>query len=224
MYAKAALVFIFILGLGSCSTVQLNNFKKHAADGDHQWIVAQAVTCNTSTDVCSQLHLIKGEACLHMARTGLAPVDNYTCAADETEQGLALKTSWLEADAQRQYQENLCESLRNLQDLRAGETNARDLTRYLDASQGLYRLAPDSVPALYYLASARLHQVRPMLRNINPASRLPVCNRLKRAVNRVLSMMETTKVTPLPDWHRFADKYQRLVFELGTAMHAAECY
>ena len=188
MCAKAALYFIFILGLSSCSTVQLNNFKKRAAEGDHQWIVAQAVTCNTSTDVCSQLHLIKGEACLHMARTGIAPVDNYTCAADETEQGLALKTSWPEADAHRQFQENLCESLRNLQDLRAGEANARDLTRYLEASRELYRLAPGSVPALYYLASAWLHQVRPMLRDINPASRLPVCNRLKRAVNRVLSL------------------------------------
>lgn len=223
MCAKVVLGFILFLGLSGCSLMQLNKFNKHAADGDYQWIAAQAVTCHTSTGVCSRLHLIKGEACLHLARTGAAPVDNYTCAADETEQGLALKKSWQDADVHRHFQENLCESLRNLQDQGVDEANAQGLTRYLGAAQGLYRLAPESVPAVYYLASARLHQVRPMLRDINPASRLLVCNRLKRTVTRVLSMMETTNAVPLPDWQRFVEKFQRLAFELGEAMRAAEC-
>jgi len=52
---------------------------------------------------------------------------------------------------------------------------------------------------------------------------MPVCIRLKRTVTRVLAVMETARGDTLPDWNRFADNYQRLAFDLGAAMQAAEC-
>jgi hypothetical protein len=62
-----------------------------------------------------------------------------------------------------------------------------------------------------------------MLHDINAATRVPVCLRLRRTVNRVLAMMENARGDTLPDWDRFAGDYQRLAFELGVAMQAAEC-
>jgi hypothetical protein len=50
-----------------------------------------------------------------------------------------------------------------------------------------------------------------------------VCNRLKRTLTGVLSMMERAKQTPIPDWNRFAANYQRLSFDLGSAIRMAEC-
>jgi hypothetical protein len=35
--------------------------------------------------------------------------------------------------------------------------------------------------------------------------------------------METAKHEPLPTWDRFAKRYQRLAFDLGSALHAAQC-
>jgi hypothetical protein len=35
--------------------------------------------------------------------------------------------------------------------------------------------------------------------------------------------METARGQTLTDWDRFADNYERLVFELGTAIRTAAC-
>ena len=52
-----------------------------------------------------------------------------------------------------------------------------------------------------------------MLGNIDAATRVPICIRLKRTVNRVLTAMENARGDPSPDWERFAGDYQRLAFE-----------
>jgi hypothetical protein len=62
-----------------------------------------------------------------------------------------------------------------------------------------------------------------MVIDINAATRVPVCNRLKRAVTSVLSMIEKAKHTALPEWERYAGNYQQLSFDLGTTMRAAQC-
>lgn len=225
LIGRTAPVFylMLILAVAGCATMQLSTFQKHARDGDHDWIAAQAVTCEKTSDVCGQLHLIKGDACFRLAKAGTAPVDSYTCAADELAHGLALNRSWNDAAVHRQFQENLCESLRNLQDLQSGEAATQTLARFVVAAEDLYQLSPESVPAVYYLAKARLRQVQPMILDINAATRVPVCNRLKRSVTGVLAMMETARQSPLPGWDRFADNYQRLSFDLGSAMRAAGC-
>lgn len=212
-----------ILVLTGCTAMQLNTFKRHSASGDHGWIAAQAVRCENASDVCGQLHLIKGDACFRLAKADTGPGDNYTCAADALEKGLALNHSWADAAVHRQFQENLCESLKNLQDRQSTEAAAQTLIRFVNAAEALYQLAPQSVPAVYYLARVRLEQVKPLLLDINAALRVPVCNRLRRSVTKVLSLMETAGGDPLPEWDRFADNFQRLAFDLGAAMRAAEC-
>jgi hypothetical protein len=217
------LCLLLILVLADCTAIQLNTFKKRAADGDHGWIAAQAVVCEKASEICGQLHLIKGDACFRLATAGTAPDDNYACAADELERGLALIRSWTNPADHRQFQENLCESLVKLQDLQSAEAAGQTLARSVEAAEKLYQLAPRSVPAVYYLAWVRLRQAQPTILDINAATRVPVCNRLKRTVTDVLAMMETAGTSPFPDWNRFADNYQRLAFDLGSAMHAAGC-
>jgi hypothetical protein len=214
---------IMVVTFAGCATPQLNTFKKRAAQGDYEWIAAQKVNCLRSSDDCGRRYLIKGDACFRLAKAGTMAADNYTCAAGALAQGLALKQSWSDTATQRQFQENLCESLINLQVLQAGQAAEKTLVRLTRAAEGLYRMAPGSVPAVYYLAKARLHQIEPVLSNMNPTDRVPVCNRLKRTLTGVLSMMERAKQTPIPDWNRFAANYQRLSFDLGSAIRMAEC-
>lgn len=220
---RLALCLVQILVFTGCAAMQLDTFRKRSAAGDHEWIAAQTVTCQTDSDLCGRLHLIKGDACLRLARAGTAPAANYACAAEELARGLALNRSWADAAVHRQLQENLCESLNNLLDLQPAQATSQTLSRYLKAAQGLYQLAPESVPAVYYLASARLRRVRPLLFNLNAADRVPVCSRLKRTVTRVLAMTQAAEADHLPDWERFAARYQRLIFDLGSAMHTAGC-
>ena len=217
--ASLSLILIF----SGCASMQLRQFQKHAERGDHEWIVGQAIACQKASDVCGQLHLIKGAACFRLAKAGRKPAVNYICATDELEKGLALKPSWTDAGAQLYVQENLCESLSNLQALQSGETAERTIDRFVEAAKAFYQLAPEQVPAVYYLSRARLNQMEPILLYINAATRVPVCSQLKRTVTHVLAVMETARGQALPDWSRFADHYERLAFDLGAAMHAADC-
>ena len=218
--AFGLIVFVAFTG---CATNQLNTFKKRAAQGDHEWIAAQKINCLTASDDCSHRYLIKGDACFRLAKADTKAADNYTCAAEALAQGLALKQSWPDPATQRQFQENLCESLLNLQVLQTGRAAENTLVRFSRAAEALHRLAPGSVAAIYYLARARLRRIEPLLSNMNPTDRVPVCNRLKRTLTDVLSTMERAKQTPIPDWERFADSYQRLSFDLGSAIRIAEC-
>lgn len=217
--ACLALIFIF----SGCVSLQLSQFQHHAARGDHKWIAAQAIKCQKASDGCGELHLIKGDACFRLAKTDREPAVNFACAADELKKGLTLKPSWDAVGVQLQYQENFCESLRSLQGYQSGKTAEQTLEQMVEAAKTLYQLAPESVAAVYYLASARLMEIQPMLGDIDAATRMPVCIRLKRTVTRVLAVMETARGDTLPDWNRFADNYQRLAFDLGAAMQAAEC-
>jgi hypothetical protein len=217
--ACLALILLF----SGCGRLQLSQFQRHAERGDHLWIAAQAVPCRKASDGCGQRHLIKGDACFRLAKMGRDPAVHFACAADELAKGLALKPFWEAPGVQLQYQENLCESLKRLQGLQSDEAAEQTLDRLMKAAKALYQLTPESLPAVYYLASARLMGIEAMLKEINAATRVPVCIRLKRTATRVLAAMEIARESTPSDWDRFADDCQRLVFDLGLAMQAAEC-
>jgi hypothetical protein len=210
--------------LAACTSMQLSTFKQHARRGNDAWIAAQEVDCAGRSDDCSWRHLMKGDACLRLAGTGTAPEENYVCAAQSIERGMFLKPAWPDPSIQRQFQEKLCESLLNLPVSQSGAVPLASPDRLAEAAEELHRLAPGSVAAIYYLAKARLMQVQPQLPDIAAVDRLPVCNRLKRTLTGILSMINSAERSPLPNWERFADRYQRLSFDLGTAIRLAECY
>lgn len=206
-----------------CGTLRVHQMQRRAAQGDDAWIVAQSTDCDTPSPSCGQLHLLKGNACLRMAEQHRERITDYACASDELAKAIALTPSWDDLDKQLEVNERYCNALDGLQRLQAGKAADDTRGRLWDAAQNLYQLAPDSVPAIYYISIARLRQLTARISTIDAASRLPVCSRLKRTANQVLSLMETARHERLPNWDRFAERYQRLAFELGAAMHAAEC-
>lgn len=221
---------IFIVCLAStlicpgCSSLKIQQMQSHAARGDFEWITAQTIDCGETSQRCSQLHLIKGDACIHLAESGRQPADNYACAADELEKGLALKPAWEDIGEQLEKQERLCESLQSLQALQSGAVAEQTSDRLMEAAKTLYQLAPESVPAVYYLSLSRWKQVESRLSAIKAADRFPVCSRLKRTATHVLLLMDTASRQPLPDWDHFAERYQRLAFDLGKGMYMAGCH
>lgn len=223
MCTGSVTVLAVICMLAGCAAVQLDGFKKRAASGDYAWIADQAVNCEKASDRCGQLHLIKGDACFRLAKAGTLPDANYACAANELDKGLALRPSWKDASVHRQFQENLCESLRNVENLPVSDPSAQNVDRLVEAAEVLYRLAPESVPAVFYLEDARLKKIQPTLTDLNTARRIPACNRLKRSINRVLATMKTAETEDLPDWPRFAQNYQQLSYDLGLAIKEAQC-
>ena len=160
---------------------------------------------------------------MHQAVHFRSQVTIYACAADELEKGLLLNQTWKDAAEHRQFQENFCESLRNLQDRQSGDTAAQTLKRFVTAAEGLNQLAPDSVPAVYYLAKAHRLQVQPMLIDINPTNRPSVSKQLGDTASAVKSTMESAQSGTLPEWNRFADNYRRLSIDLSNLMQAAQC-
>ena len=218
-----AVALLGSLLLAGCATLQYHRFKQHAERGDDRWIADQVIDCTAGRDVCGQLHLIKGAACLRLARSSQASIERYRCAADELAQGLRGNQSWSPPFVHQQFQEYLCESLVGLQDGQSGEAAAETLERLMEAAKGLYRLAPESIPAIYYLSQARLRLVQLKLPEMAVYDRLPICNRLTRTLMTVLTTMETAKTAEREDWQRYARNYERLAFELGSAVAAANC-
>lgn len=206
-----------------CSSIKLHRFEQRAANGDDQWIVRQNVRCDQASVTCARLHLIKGDACLRLADSDPAPERHYACAADAFEKGLALISSRSGNGSLTQAREDLCRSLLNLGRQQPAEKSDETLSRLSRAAKGLFRSAPESASATYYLACVPLYRAQSMLPDIPPASRTIVCSRLKRSLTRVLSMRGKSKEKPPTDWNRFADKYDRLSFDLGMTMLAAQC-
>jgi len=219
----AAGCLMLMAAFSGCSTLRVHQMQRRADQGDDAWIIAQTIDCDTPSPACGQLHRIKGKACLRLAERGTKPATHYGCASDELAKAMALTPTWDNLDKQFETAERYCDALDGLQRLQSGKAADTTRVRLLDAAQRLYQLAPGSVPAIYYMSIAQLRQLTPRLETLNAAERLPVCSRLKRTVNQVLSLMETAKREQLPDWNRFAKRYQRLTFDLGAAMHAAEC-
>lgn len=226
-FAKRLMVVAGCLMLAAaflgCGTLRVHQMQRRAARGDDAWIIAQSIDCETPSPSCGQLHLIKGNACLRMAEQNRERITDYACASDELAKAIALTPAWDDLDQQLEAGERYCDALDSLQRLQSGKAADDTRDRLWDAAQSLYQLAPDSVPAVYYISIARLRQLSARISTIDAANRLPICSRLKRTVNDILSRMETARHEQLPDWDRFADRYQRLAFDLGAAIHAAEC-
>ena len=179
--ATFAGLLLITLGAG-CSLFEINAFEQHLENGDIAWVARQPVTCEAGTTGCARLHLLKGTACLELAATSSHPLDHLTRATEQLQIGMDLHPAWRDTKDQRTYQKRLCEALERLHTL---QPDAHTLKQFEDAAEELYRLAPGSVAAIYYLASLRLQEATPLLGTLDAGNRLPVCRRLNRALNRL---------------------------------------
>jgi hypothetical protein len=216
-------VLLLLLGLGllvaGCAPAlkQLQGFKQHWSAADYQWIARQDVQCQPETTGCNQLHLIKGDACFRLAKQGQNQTANYTCAADHLEQGIGATKQWTQApiDLHRtQTYENLCESLRNLQDLQQGAAATATGERFLAAAEVFVRLEPEHVGAVYYAAKARFRALQPALFEISDANRTRLCQRLADILSPVEAVMTRAEQQPATLWQRYEAAYRLLKSEV----------
>jgi hypothetical protein len=83
---------VLINGCGG--TKLLKQYKEHAAQEDYAWIVTNDFDCEKKSEVCSQLHLIRGNAHYSLAKQERDEVRNYSLAADHLEEGIKFAEKW----------------------------------------------------------------------------------------------------------------------------------
>lgn len=209
-----------LISAHGCATTELYQFRTHADKGDHAWIAARPVRCDHPSPTCGELHLISGAACFELALAEKAPAGHLACAADALEKGLALYPSAPDAVHYRQL---LCESLRKQLLAMPSPADKKTRNRLTDAARALYRAAPDSTAARYYLASARYQDLNAHAAVMTAATRHMLCSRLKRTMGNVLSAIRSAELTPSPEWAAYAARYHRLAFDLGVTLRQAQC-
>jgi hypothetical protein len=224
LWTLGCLLVILLLQNGCPAPLrQLQAFKEHAAATDFQWIATQEVQCQAETAGCNQLYLIKGDACFRLAKQRRDEVKNYTCAADHLEAGIRLTTQWPQDSLdlnQTQTYENLCEALRNVQDVQQGTAAAATGERLRTAAETFARLEPQHPGAVYYVAKARLRALQPALLQVNDATRPRLCQNVAQLLEPVDAVIAHAAQHPPALWSRYEANYRLLKGELTTVQRA----
>jgi hypothetical protein len=197
----------------------LEKTKKHWSDGDFAWIAEQEVTCQASEEGCNQLHLLKGDACFRLAKQGVDARTSYECAATHLEIGIQQTTNWQLGDLdlnRAQTYENLCEALRQWQDMERGDGANRITQRLLNTAQEFLTVEPENLAAIYFLSSAQFTTLRREL--LHPDDSRALCGKL----NEILQALD--KAMPRAQGTRYEATYYRLRSDVvGAKQTVAGC-
>jgi hypothetical protein len=183
--ALAALALVVGLAFlsGGCAPglKQLDKSKELWAQEDFQAIVAEEARCEPGAEGCNQLHLIRGDACYRVAKQGVDKERNFTCAVAELQEGMRQTTQWefmgLDLNEPQTY-ENLCESLRNLQDLQKGKEARSTGARLLSTAEEFKQSYPEHLAAIYFVSKARFRTLQPALLHADDGNRGELCGRV----------------------------------------------
>ncbi|MBI1925581.1 hypothetical protein HYR99_15175 [Candidatus Poribacteria bacterium] len=219
---------LVFLSLVACRTVieptinpvisDLRQAKEHWKQGDYAWNAAQEISCTESQEGCNQLHLIKGDACFRLAKQAEAENKkpearaHYECAVTHLEIGIQQTTNWQlgELDLNRpQTYENLCEALRNWQDMERGDTANQITQRLLKTAQDFRTAEPGNLGAIYFLNSARFTLLRREL--LQPRDTRALCEKL----NEIIQALD--EGVPRVGGTRYEANYHRLRLDVEGA-------
>jgi hypothetical protein len=195
--------------LTSCSPSirQLQSFKEFAAQGNWQRIAAEDIVCKREDDACSQLHLIKGDACYRLAKQHDNPQKELRCAAEELELGIQWTSDWNSTEVtgnRGQYQENWCESLRLMRSEQTSSTAAIPYNeKMLVCARGFAQISGQHQHvATYFLHNAELAAIRFNIHS--PGS----CQALLRLQEKETAAAEQAALSP------YAHHHQRLLNDI----------
>ncbi len=195
------------LALVACGTVsELEHDKQAASRGDARTLADQSLDCSEGA-ACGQRHLLKGDACLHLAETGDA--SRWRCAADELETGLSLSEPPPGGERARWYA-NACEALRQLRDSERGAEARAANTRLGSCAERFAARVPGSVGARYYAANAGLAEVQ-MSRELPKETRC-------RTLARLAAGLDTGSGDPA-----FAGPLRQLAIDVAGTRSALGC-
>ncbi len=210
LFAGVFLISLNLLLSGCSATLkQLERFKKGYNAEEYERIAAEEVTCTADDEGCNQVHLIKGNACLILAKRSTNEQEQlqfYSCAADEFDQGIKQTKNWQlkELDLNRpQTYENYCQALRNLQDEQSGTTAIATGERLLAVAEQFQRLEPDHYGAQYFYALARFRKILPDLIEGDPAKSAQLCEELNSILNDLNQTVSEAMQNPTTEWRRY---------------------
>lgn len=160
--------------LSGCGPKALKSMKDAHRNGQYSEVATREVSCTDTDDRCNQMHLLKGDACYVLGRQAeqndrdSTAREHFRCAAHHLGTGIqrtdADSKDWVVAGTARpQWYKNRAESLRQLQDLLAGN-EARSVSRDLyEYGQTYQQALPDRAAPYFYVATARYALVQPKL-------------------------------------------------------------
>lgn len=212
-----------ILVTGCGSTKLLKQYKDHAANEDYEWIVSNDFECEKKSDLCSQLHLIRGNAHYSLAKQGRDELQNYSRAADHLEKGIKYAEKWEDTAQRDQFYENLCESLRNWQDKLTGPESQTVGARFLAAAEEFNGLAPNSIASIYFVSKARLRNIQKQLLSVTDANRGEICGKLNSILAVVEGGISIGEAGEQSLWNRYKANYDLLKSDIGRAKNLAQC-
>ena len=160
--------------LAGCGLKALDAMKDAHRERQFAEVAAVEVDCDPDDDRCSQMHLLKGDACYVLGREAEAAGADSTaearfrCATRHLGAGIrqteARAGGWAVAGKDRtQWYTNRAESLRQLQDLLAGDSARAGSRRLLDFGRQFEGVAPDAAAPPFYVATARYALLQPRL-------------------------------------------------------------
>jgi hypothetical protein len=212
------MLFVLFAAITGCSSTikQVKEFKQHHSQQQFQWLSEQPIDCEVKHEGCNQLHLIKGDACFRLAKQEIAPLENYQSAITHLQLGIQQTKNWqlqdLHLDRTQTYI-NLCESLRNLQDLQSGEESQQTGRQFLAAAEEFYALEKDSPAATFFVVKARLRQIMPEI--LQKQNKVENCQKLAEILERVEQALTTES--------EFKANLNLLKNELAMAKNTLEC-
>jgi hypothetical protein len=176
-----------LLGAG-CGLRALDEMKEAHRQMQYAEVAAMDVSCGPGDDRCSQMHLLKGDACYVLGRRAEAADADSTArlrfACAETHLGAGIRQTepgsgdWGVAGNNRpQWYTNRAESLRQLQDLMAGDSARTVSRRLLEFGRTYRETIPDEAAPYFYVATAQYALLQPRLLDA-PSSDADICGAL----------------------------------------------
>ncbi len=221
-YRIIVLFVIFLLLFVSCAQHKLlKEFKQHHKDGEFAWIANQTFECNDNAEICRQFHLIKGDACYNMAKT-TDSLEYYDCAVYHLENGITMTSQWQNENERDQNYKNLCESLRNVQDLQKGEDSRATLKKFVEWSQKYLEIAGQEYEPVFFYAKAKLRSLEPWLLDVDDSNRASFCDSLQNIMSLVRHTIERGETEP-EKWNVHKAYFKELSTDLELMKKAAGC-
>lgn len=188
--ARHVLVSMLIAALlgGGCGLRALDEMQETHRQGQYAEVAGMAVSCDPGDDRCNQMHLLKGDACYVLGRRSEAADEDSTararfaCAETHLREGIRQTEpgsgDWAIADNDRaQWHTNRAESLRQLQDLMAGDSARAVSRRLLEFGRTYRETVPEAAAPHFYIATAQYALLQPRLLDAPPGD-TDVCGEL----------------------------------------------
>jgi hypothetical protein len=178
------------LTMSSCCCSRLNTAKEAHGNGRYDLVAEIDADSGATTDeCCSQLQLVKGDACFRLASTGVKEQDNYQCAATYLRSGISNTKQWQTGDInlnRAQNYTNLCESLRKLQGMSQGDMAVKLNGEMLRCAEDFLKAEPGSTAAVYFYSSSRFTSMHRCI--LHPRDCPERCNDLKALIESLDSV------------------------------------